>query len=205
LNLPEEIKQIPGTTAHCYSLKIGDINVLVDAGMKSSGRKIIAYYDRMKSRPDVVLITHYHPDHIGGLAMIASRFSPAVYVPDLEMDVVKGKASVKPARSIISRMVAGIARAEPVNDVHPVSELHIEGLSPVATHGHTPGSTSYYVEKYRAIFVGDALLKKGSEITVNRAFTIDYDEALRSKEMILEMKPVWILPGHGSVIQFGNA
>ncbi len=205
MNLPEEIMQIPGTTAHCYSVKVGDLNILVDAGMKSSGRKIIAFYDNMKSKPDVVLITHYHPDHIGGLAMIVSRFSPAVYVPDLEVDVVRGKANVKPAKSLISRMVAGISRTDPVSDVHPVSELGIEGITPVATHGHTPGSTSYYVEKYGAIFVGDALLKKGSEITVNKAFTIDYDEALRSKEIILGMKPSWILPGHGSVIQFGNA
>ena len=205
MNLPEDIKQIPGTTAHCYSLKIGGLHILVDAGMKSSGHKIIAFYENMKMKPDVVLITHYHPDHIGGLAMIYSRFSPTVYVPDLEVDVVRGKANVKPAKSLISRMVAGISRTEPVSDVHPVSELSIEGITPVATHGHTPGSTSYYVEKHRAIFVGDALLKKGSEITVNRAFTIDYDEALRSKETILGMKPSWILPGHGSVIQFGNA
>ena len=205
MNLPEDIKQIPGTTAHCYSLKIGNLNILVDAGMKSSGRKIITFYENTKTKPDVVLITHYHPDHIGGLAMIVSHFSPAVYVPDLEVDVVRGKANVKPAKSLISRMVAGISRTDPVSDVHPVSELSTEGITPVATHGHTPGSTSYYVEKDRAVFVGDALLKKGSEITVNKAFTIDYDEALRSKEMILGMKPSWILPGHGSVIQFGNA
>ncbi|MEM0157382.1 MAG: MBL fold metallo-hydrolase [Thermoplasmataceae archaeon] len=205
MNLPEEINQIPGTTAHCYSVKAGSRNILIDAGMKSSGRKIITFYENMKTKPDVVLITHYHPDHIGGLAMIVSRFSPAVYVPDLEIDVVRGNARVKPAKSIISRIVAGFSKTDPVSDVHPVSELNIEGISYIATHGHTPGSTSYYMEKYNAIFVGDALLKKGSEITVNKAFTIDYEEALRSKETILGMKPSWILPGHGSVIQFGNA
>ncbi len=205
MNLPGEIKQIPGTMAHCYAVKAGDRNILIDAGMKSSGRKIIEFYENMKTRPDVVLITHYHPDHIGGLAIIVSRFSPSVYVPDLEMDVVRGKARVKPAKSIISRMVAGFSKTEPVSEVHPVSELNLEGISHIATHGHTPGSTSYYMKKYDAIFVGDALLKRGSEIAVNKAFTIDYEEALRSKEKILGMKPSWILPGHGSVIQFGNA
>lgn len=200
--MPEEIQQIPGTTAHCYSLSLSGTNILIDTGMKSSAKKIIAFYEGKKIRPDAVLITHYHPDHVGGLSQIVNAFSPEVYAPDEEIPVISGKEKIKPAASIISKIVARMAKIDPVQGIKPVSSLSIHGISAVSTHGHTPGSVSYFVDKLGAIFVGDALMKKGSEITINRAFTLDYSEALRSKEKILTMKPRIILPGHGPSIQF---
>lgn len=205
MKMPEGIVQIPGTTAHCYSLELDGKSYLIDAGMRSSARKIIQYFREVGKKPDSVLITHYHPDHIGGLSEIVRVFSPDVYAPDEEISVITGKARIKPAKSVLSRMIAGVSRIEPVEDVKPVSSLSVPGINVVPTHGHTPGSTSYFVEGTRAIFVGDAIVKKGSEISVNKAFTLNYNEALISKEKILSLKPALILPGHGNLISFDGS
>ncbi len=205
MKLPQGIWQIPGTTAHCYSLELDGRIFLIDTGMKSSAKKIIEYFHKNGKKPDVVLITHYHPDHVGGLSLVSKTFSPEIYVPDEEISVVTGNARITPAKSILSRLVASMARIEPVKDARPVSSLSVPGIIAVATHGHTPGSTSYFIEGNRAIFVGDAIIKKGSEITVNRPFTLDYREALISKDKILTMKPSVILPGHGELISFDGS
>lgn len=201
--LPAEITLIPGTMAQCYSLTLHDHIVLIDTGMRSSGKKIISFYKKKGMAPDTVLVTHYHPDHIGGLFEIASEFSPRIFVPAKEIDVVKGKEKPSTARSVVAGLVSKIGKVKPVENVVSADNIDVPGIEVVETSGHTPGSTSYMVPELGSIFVGDAMMLKGDGFTVNKAFTLDYDEALKSCDKILSLKPRYILPGHGSMIALG--
>ena len=78
------------------------------------------YYNALKTKPDIVLITHYHPDHIGGLSLVKETFNPVIYVPDGEIDVVKGQKKMTPASSLMSKFVATVMKSKPVKDVRPV-------------------------------------------------------------------------------------
>ena len=160
------------------------------------------YYNTLKTKPDIILITHYHPDHIGGLSLVKNTFNPVIYVPDGEIDVVRGQTKMTPASSFMSRFVAAVMKSKPVKDVRPVSELKFEGIKVIKSNGHTPDSTSYLFTGLMALFVGDAAMKNGEKITVNRGFTLDYSKALSSIQILSEEKEATVFPGHGKPFRF---
>ena len=196
MKLAENIELIDGTMANCYSVKIENRNVLIDAGMKSSSKKIINYYRSMNSKPDIVLITHCHTDHIGGLYDLFSEFHPQIFIPDKELGIASGKEKM-PTRGGVMSAVAGLMKARPLEDVRPLSELSEQGIKPVDTNGHTPGSTSFSFEGMGAIFVGDAVFEKDGKYEFNRSFTLDPENAEKSIKRILEFHGAVAYPGHG--------
>jgi glyoxylase-like metal-dependent hydrolase (beta-lactamase superfamily II) len=191
------VERVDGTLANAYVISLGEKKVLVDAGTEGSGRKIVDFFTRNGTRPDCVLITHYHMDHVGGLKLVYDMFRPAIYAPGVEVPVIQGREKMKPAPGLLPRLVARFSRGKPVEDVRDVSTLLLEGLKVVETPGHTPGSTSFLLERERLIFVGDAISTAGGRASVNRMFTYDHAKALQSFEKVMGMRPITILPGHG--------
>ncbi|EQD59235.1 beta-lactamase domain-containing protein, partial [mine drainage metagenome] len=124
---------------------------------------------------------------------------PIIYMPDREVDVATGHARIKPARSLLSKLVRRFMKIDPVSSVNPVSSLSIEGLEVIDTPGHTPGSTSYFMKSDNALFVGDALVNSKGKLTINKAFTLDQERAEQSKQLILDHEASIILSGHGDV------
>jgi Zn-dependent hydrolases, including glyoxylases len=198
------INLIPGTTAHCYDVSIDHKRYLIDAGMKGSGRKIVEYYNRLNAKPDVVLITHYHPDHIGGLSFVKESFNPSIFVPDGEIEVVRGRAHVVPARSFRSRYIASMLKTNPVEDVIPISALTDENVHVISTAGHTPDSRSYHFPSLNAIFVGDSALINKGVIDINKAFTLDYSKAMKAIDSLKKMRGTVAYPGHGASYTIGQ-
>ncbi len=200
MKITNNITLIDGTMANCYVVNHEDKIYLIDAGMKGSGRRIIQYFERENIKPDIVLITHYHPDHIGGLYQIEQRFRPEIYVPDQELDVVLGKAKVIPANSFMSRLVASMSRIQPALTAKPLSKFTQDDIKVIETPGHTPQSSSYLFEKDKAIFVGDAIfVDRSGEFSINKSFTLDMKKAEESRTKILNYKGYLVVPGHGPV------
>lgn len=191
------VERIDGTMANAYTFSAEGKLILVDAGTRGSGKKIISHFKLKGSKPDIVLITHYHPDHIGGLKEISDAFSPKIYMPDREVDVATGKARIKPTSSFMSKFVAKIMRIDPVNAVEPASSLSLDGVDVIETPGHTPGSTSYFFKEDNVIFVGDAVVNSHGSLTINKGFTLDMPRAEQSKQLILDHEGSIILSGHG--------
>ncbi len=200
MKITDHVDLIDGTMANSYVIHEGNEVILIDAGTKSSGRKIVDYF-KNNIKPTAVLITHYHPDHIGGLQLIYNEFQPEIYVPREEIDTVKGKSRMIPASSFMSRIVAGISKVAPVDQVSPADTLKFPYIEVIPTPGHTPGSTSYLYRTDNVIFVGDAFSVKSGKAVINKAFTLDLALAERSREKILSIRGVKILPGHGSPMQ----
>ena len=201
MKISDSVERIDGTMAHTYVVRHDGKFLLIDAGTKSSGKKIIDFFEDHKEKPDAILITHYHPDHIGGLSMLVERYDPQVYAHSSELNVIRGQEKIKPARSLISKMVSTVSRVEPVGKAEELEKMPFSWIKPVDTRGHTPGSTSFLFEPESMLFVGDAVTVKGKDATVNRQFTLDLDEAEKSREKILSMKGATILPGHGEPLR----
>ena len=66
----------------------GEAAVLIDAGNNGDGELVTGYLESQGiKRLDMVVGTHLHEDHIGGLDVIISRFEVAVLMmPDIEAD-----------------------------------------------------------------------------------------------------------------------
>ena len=167
MKVSDSVTRIEGTMAHTYSVEHDGLVILIDAGMKSSGKKIIDYYQEAGKKPDIILITHYHPDHIGGLAMLKEKYSPKIYAPRDEISVIEGKDRPVQPKRMLSKLVSVLGRTEAVSGVIPVEDFSSPWMKIIPTVGHTPGSTSYYFEPESLLFVGDAVTIKGTEASVN--------------------------------------
>lgn len=197
MKISDAVERIDGTMANAYVISLGGKKVLVDAGTEGSGRKIVDFFTKNGSKPDYVLITHYHMDHVGGLKLIYDTFRPAIYAPGVEVPVIQGRQKMEVAPGFLPRLVASVSKAKPVEDVRDVATFSLEGLKVIETPGHTPGSTSFLLEQERLIFSGDAISTDGGKASVNRRFTYDQAKALESFDKVMGMKPITILPGHG--------
>ena len=69
--------------ADCALIQCGEFTMLIDGGNKDDGRKIVAYLQEQGVEElDVVVATHAHEDHIGGLPAVLAVFpTAAVYSP----------------------------------------------------------------------------------------------------------------------------
>ena len=150
---------------------------IVDPG--GAVEEIARALDELKLTPELVLITHAHADHIGGLKDIAVRWPGARLVNhQLERDsAARGlKLRWEPAKDNICLKMGSL------------------NITPLATPGHTPGSVCYLVNG--VCFVGDTLFAGSIGRPGQRDAYKQMLADIRLKVLSLPDETV-LLPGHG--------
>lgn len=168
-------------TPHLYQINLGAVNAfliededltLVDAGYPGHAAKIFAAIRKAGKDPAQikrVLITHAHPDHVGGLATIADKQALDIYMHPKDADLMeKGMAlrpNLKPAPNLLFRLMAqmlkkeGAGKVAPVQVTHRVSDGEIipvaGGLEVIHTPGHSAGHIAFLLKKDRVLIAGD--------------------------------------------------
>lgn len=153
-------------------INTGNEVVLIDTGNGSvrqpeSGHLVegLAAAGYTPDQIDVVVLTHLHPDHIGGLMeKTGAVFSNARYVcgtreydfwsPKELLDAEAGLA--RRARSVQDNVVPLAAKMTFVEDGGDV----VSGIRAIAAPGHTPGHLAFHVESEgeRLLVWGDAVV-----------------------------------------------
>jgi glyoxylase-like metal-dependent hydrolase (beta-lactamase superfamily II) len=147
-----------------YALKTGDGVVVIDCGFRG-------YADRFDglARVDAIVLTHYHPDHVGA----AARIGAPVLAPAGDLEGVRtGKVSPPPGllangwRPAMARYFAHAVRhggtsAPPVPEARGYAEGDVPDLPvrlrAIPTPGHTAGHRSLLAPDHGVLFTGDAL------------------------------------------------
>jgi len=130
-----------------------------------------------------ILISHAHPDHIGGLADVLSL------CPDAHVYVHSSKRHMLPQGVVDSRI-------HELNDGKEIS-LGSVTIKAVYTPGHTLDHFCFLLNELY-LLTGDCILGQGSSIFVNLKLYLE------SLSMLLTLKQVqMLLPGHGPLVQ-GN-
>jgi glyoxylase-like metal-dependent hydrolase (beta-lactamase superfamily II) len=200
------IHQVDGVTGNSYIIDHEHL-VVIDTGMPGSGRKILGYItDTLHRKPEdisIIVLTHYHMDHTGGVAFLKKAAPRAkVAVHEADEGYVSGKSAspqypgIKGMLLSISEKVMGPKPAEP--DVLLKDGDRVDGLLCVHLPGHTPGSIGLLDERSKAFFSGDTLRFDGKSISRGPAmFTMDEVRERESIIRIAELDFDTLLVGHG--------
>ncbi|HWP57370.1 MAG TPA: MBL fold metallo-hydrolase, partial [Candidatus Acidoferrales bacterium] len=168
---------------NAYVLVRGKEAALVDTGTAGNGPKIADVIRSAGLNWDAVhhvILTHYHPDHIGSIEEVWQAAAKAT--------AYAGAADIPQIKS--SRPLKAIAD----ND-------EVFGLRVIATPGHTPGHVCVFDPVASLLILGDAMNNVGNHLTgPNPQYTADMALANRSVEKLAKLKFERALFGHGEPI-----
>lgn len=177
--------------------------ILIDAGTGWNTANAIKIIEEQidPKEIDSIILTHRHIDHVGGAAELSKICHAQLY------------ASVEEAPSLIQgdRVTTGSTMFSIPLDKLDVSVLEYDDsidlgdhkLKIIHTPGHTIGSISLYHEESKSLFSGDTVFADGG---VGRwdFETGNYRQLVASIEMLRDLKPKNLYPGHGPYVE-GNA
>ncbi|MDR1129825.1 MAG: MBL fold metallo-hydrolase [Prevotellaceae bacterium] len=150
---PEMLKKhVPDGTypsaVNAFLVQMDGKTILIDAGF---GRNL---FDNLKSlgtsaeKVDVVLLTHMHGDHIGGMIKDAKVAFPKaeLYLPQPEHDYWMGNSERgRQAQDVIAAYKDRLHLFVPSEAGEDAKEI-IPGVKGIAAYGHTPGHAGYMFE-----------------------------------------------------------
>ena len=163
---------------HVYQIAVRGVNVtviveeeltLIDTGWSGSSSKIVSFIHSLgRSAEEITLIilTHNHLDHVGGLAELRKFTAVKVAIHKADIGSIdRRSANPKFVRKLFGIPPFSLLRPKVYLEPHEVG-FHLEGggvfsplggLEVIHTPGHTPGSISLFSSQKRLLMVGDAL------------------------------------------------
>lgn len=157
-----------------FLINTGSKLVLVDSGAgEGLGRELLSAGYR-PSQVDAVLLTHFHPDHVGGLTVGGKRCFPHATV---YADRKEGAYWLDPAATpeVLKKSKAAKNALAPYIKAGRLSWIDsgaspVPGIVAVRGYGHTPGHTLYKVESQ-----GNTLLLWGDLVHLTPSQFLDPD------------------------------
>lgn len=197
--------------------------VLIDTGMPESSDKIIRQIDDYfgaNERPEAIILTHGHFDHVGSVEDLIERWNVPVYAHLKEMPYLTGQKNYpEPDGTVEGGMVAKMSPLFPNEGIdlcYNVEPLPEDGSVPflsewrwIHTPGHSDGHISLFREWDRTLIAGDAFItvRQDSlykvlvqEQEINgppRYLTTDWKAAKKSVQTLASLAPECVISGHG--------
>jgi glyoxylase-like metal-dependent hydrolase (beta-lactamase superfamily II) len=160
-------------------IKLGFVNVfllgekdyiLIDTGMKNSTKKLLSYFRKHNiqlNQIKLIVLTHAHEDHIGGLNELQQLTGAKVLMHQAEYDcaTLKKKAQITPL-SWLTKLIFFLTRNIEPKPIDIIPDIIIEetfDLTPygskasiIHTPGHTEGSLSIIFDQ--EAIIGDSIM-----------------------------------------------
>ena len=184
------------TSVNAFLINTGTRLVLIDTGggalFGPALGRLLANLQAAGYQPgqvDDILVTHLHPDHVGGLMSNGSMVFPnaTIHADKRDINFWLSAANLDKASTDSKSFYQGaMASMNPYIEARKVQPFEadaeiVPGVRSVSSYGHTVGHTSYVVESkgQRLIVIGD-LIHVASVQLDNPAVTIAFDSDARS-------------------------
>ncbi|MGP1272895.1 MAG: MBL fold metallo-hydrolase [Phycisphaerales bacterium] len=185
---------------NCYTVRAGEHLWIVDAGF--SPAPLIELVRESGQSPEAVVLTHAHPDHIGGLTEVRAAFPGVpVWIHEAERDWL-----AEPELNLSVYMGRPISLPGPDRLLKDGDRLTLGHSTWTVRHtpGHSPGSITLVCEQEPVAFVGDALFRESIGRTDFPGCSFERLESSIRTQLYTLADETAVLPGHGPPTTIGH-
>ena len=140
---------------NCYLAKNKETGALLIIDPADAPSRIISRIEQMGAKPEGILLTHGHFDHIGAAMKLHAHYNIPIYAHAAEKEILEN------ADKNLSLMTGLGFTAEADHYLADGQKLSLAGfeIRVVHTPGHTIGGVCYYFETEGVLFAGDTLFR----------------------------------------------
>lgn len=171
--------------------------VIVDPGAEAS--RVMDSIGRLQAKPEAILLTHGHFDHIGAAAVLREQYGIPVCAMEGEQEILED--AKKNLSGLYGRGYTVKAdRLFRDQETVALAGVQIEVLH---TPGHTVGGCCYYIAEEKVLFSGDTLFQCSVGRTDFPTGSMGrLHESIHTKLFVLPEETV-VYPGHGETTGIG--
>ncbi|MDR0757795.1 MAG: MBL fold metallo-hydrolase [Tannerella sp.] len=175
-----------------FLVRTPDRNILIDAGYGTNLFTNLQSLEITEDQVDVILLTHLHGDHIGGLLRDGKAAFPhaEMYLSQAEHDYWTNQERGDAARKMLAAYRDRLHLFVPSAIGEAPSEL-FTGIQAIAAYGHTPGHTAFLFHSGESKWLiwGDVTHAMPIQMPcpdVALSFDTDPELAIRTRKTIFE-------------------
>jgi len=172
-----------------YLIGTGDRRILLDTGEVNKSSVFVPLLmtalQQNNCQISIILISHGHHDHYGGLPAVLRAFEQAEYEKPLIQKIHSSKLPIPDP-----------AEGYKYTFIKDGDTIKVDGATLIAhyTPGHCDDHTCFFMSEEKALFTGDCILGD-TDTTIQDM--LDY---MKSVETLISLTPNVVYPAHGNTI-----